>query len=73
MLHTHFTKLYTTEAVSTPLSLLAPSNLLPIPSYVLESISHDVTKDEIKEVVFSFKPTKAPGPDGFHPIFFQKF
>lgn len=26
---------------------------------------------EVKNALFSMKPLKAPGPDGFHPIFFQ--
>ncbi|KAL5759510.1 hypothetical protein ACOSQ2_018348 [Xanthoceras sorbifolium] len=29
--------------------------------------------DEIKRVVFYLGPSKAPGPDGFHAVFFQKF
>ena len=28
---------------------------------------------EIKRAIFSFQPYKAPGSDGFHPIFFQRF
>lgn len=28
--------------------------------------------DEIKKVLWSFKPWKSPGPDGLHPGFFQK-
>lgn len=28
---------------------------------------------EIRAVVFSFKPFKAPGSDGMHPFMYQKF
>lgn len=27
---------------------------------------------EVKKAVFSMKPLKAPGPDGFQPIFYKK-
>ena len=30
------------------------------------------SREEIKQALFSMKPLKSPGPDGFHPIFFQK-
>lgn len=34
---------------------------------------HDLSDIEIKEAIFSFKPLKAPGLGGFHPVFFQKY
>ena len=32
-----------------------------------------MTNHDIQQAIFSFKPYKAPGPDSFHPVFFQKF
>lgn len=37
------------------------------------TISTRVTEADITRALFSFQPLKAPGPDGLHPIFFQKF
>ncbi|KAK0576526.1 hypothetical protein LWI29_019063 [Acer saccharum] len=34
---------------------------------------HEFRPEEIKDALFSLGPTKAPGPDGYHAIFFQKF
>ena len=32
-----------------------------------------ISRVEIESAFKSFKPFKVPGPDGLHPIFFQKF
>ncbi len=36
-------------------------------------LDEDISKQEITAAFKSFKPYKAPGPDGFHPILFQRF
>ena len=38
-----------------------------------DSISREVTEEDIKAALWSLKPFKAPGPDGLHAGFFQKF
>lgn len=35
-------------------------------------ISYPPSKEEIRVALFSMKPLKAPGSDGFYPVFFQK-
>lgn len=38
-----------------------------------KSMGDTPTIEEIKQAVFSFQPFKAPGPDGLHPFFHQKY
>ena len=60
-------KLYSTEQVSCPdlpLHMEGPLDLI--------RINHIPTHDEIRTALFSMKPMKTPGPDGFHLIFFAE-
>lgn len=44
---------------------------------VTEAMSQDllrmVTEEEVKDAIFDMGPHRAPGPDGFSAIFYQKF
>ncbi|GKV27974.1 hypothetical protein SLEP1_g37084 [Rubroshorea leprosula] len=38
-----------------------------------ELLLHDFTKNDITQALFQMHPSKAPGPDGLSPAFFQQF
>ncbi|KAL2936882.1 LINE-1 retrotransposable element ORF2 protein, partial [Bienertia sinuspersici] len=59
-----FTNLYTTNEVVNSYTEYTSSNSLVL--------SNPPSVEEIREATFSLGPHKAPGPDGFHPIFFQR-
>ena len=67
----HFTSLYTLEALYAHWNHIPPPHFPSIPESLLDL--HGVSNIEIKEAIFSFKPLKAPDPNGFHPVFFQKY
>lgn len=58
--------LFTTESV-----MCHTSAFEPFPPTVTNTFSHPPSMIEVKNALFSMKPLKAPGPDGFHPLFFQ--
>lgn len=37
----------------------------------MEQLAGPVTDDEVRATIFGMKPYKAPGPDGYQPIFYQ--
>lgn len=69
-----YTTLFTTRHLSAKLRCQSnPSNFCSISSSnhsILDSIP---SMGEVRNVVFSFKPFKAPGPNGMLPFMYQKY
>jgi len=38
----------------------------------IEGMGATISRDEVRRTIFSMKPNKAPGPDGFSARFFHK-
>lgn len=43
-----------------------------IPRDLLNHMNKEITKEEIHQALLEMGPYKAPGPNGYQPIFFQK-
>ena len=69
-----FKAIYTTSLSSARFPKATDSQWQPtLTEEEKDSISGDVTEEEIKAALWSLKPFKAPGLDGLHTGFFQRF
>jgi exonuclease III len=73
LIRNHFVKIYTSEEISPPISTSNPNLFSSLSDNTCSLLTTPPTRADIEAAIRSFKPLKAPGPDGFHPIFFQKF
>ena len=69
-----FSKLFSTTLDYSPLHISQPSRWQVVLSKEDKgSLNLPVSDDEIREGLWALKPYKAPGPDGLHAGFFQRF
>ena len=69
-----FEKLYTSELCMSPMfSAVTSFSCCFLSAENCLSISSGITDEEIRAALWSLKPFKAPGPDGLHAGFFQRF
>uniref|UniRef100_A0A2N9FQ21 Reverse transcriptase domain-containing protein n=1 Tax=Fagus sylvatica TaxID=28930 RepID=A0A2N9FQ21_FAGSY len=73
IIQSYFVQLYKTDTVC---STLVPPYQVHCNTLTNEEkslLDIPISREEILRAFKSFKPLKAPGPDGLHPIFFQNF
>jgi ribonuclease HI len=73
IIRSHFLRLYTTGMTYSSRAPSFQMNCLNLSIEEKSTLDRPLCTTEIKNAIFSFKPQKAPGPDGLHPIFFQQF
>lgn len=74
MAEDYFQKLYSSQSIDPALYQEVFSGFA---KRVTTEMNHDLTKriteEEVQEDLFDIGPYKAPGPDGFSTVFYQKF
>ncbi|KAA3481745.1 reverse transcriptase [Gossypium australe] len=67
----YFQKLFTPDRVIYQNTIRGDFPELPEPEK--EAVNRAFTTEDIRTALFQMHPNKAPGPDGFHALFFQQF
>lgn len=69
----YWESLFTEETPNAIITNFLPGCFPPIPSEEWSNITRPYATCEVRATIWSMKPYKAPGPDGFQPIFYQRF
>lgn len=72
MILDYYKSLFNTKDLSTTNSRWDPGTC-KLSHTDIQLVGAPVSREEIKEAMFNFKPYKAPGPDGLHPYFYQRY
>ncbi|KAA3482794.1 Retrovirus-related Pol polyprotein LINE-1 [Gossypium australe] len=67
----YFQKLFTPEREMRPNTIRG--DFPELLEHEKEALSRDFTIEDIRSALFQMHPNKAPGPDRFHALFFQRF
>ena len=73
MILAHFNMLFTSNMLHAPLHPPSLINHNSLSHDIQITLNGEVNGLEIKSAIFSFKPYKAPGLNGFHLVFFQRY
>lgn len=66
----HFTQLYTANPDARGQFIIGL--FLTINRGAMRQLSRAYTREEIHEALYDMNPLKAPGPNGYHEVFYQK-
>lgn len=75
MVSRHFTTLFSTSLLSSNdvvCSHVCTNFLRPLSTLDKSHLDWPPSLLDVRQSLFSLKPLKAPGPDGFHPVFFPE-
>ena len=68
----YFKKLYSLEGVDTESQGLSARGFVNLSSHDQTSLNRQFSAEEVEKAVRAMGSFKAPGPDGFQPVFYQK-
>lgn len=67
----YFTKLFKSETCHND-QFLTPANFPAWKQHEYQMLCNPFGKKEVRDAVFGMGPYKAPGPNGFQPLFYQQ-
>ena len=73
MVTDYFRQLFSEEANNLPGEPLRTMGFPPLSAHWSQDLARPFTPEDVRLALKGMHPFKAPGPDGFHAVFFQRF